>query len=144
MSMYNLTRQEVADKLNISTRSVDRYINPTKLKQIFVQTGLSKILVYRENIDNVIGFVSIQQLFNNYKNFNSIIEPVEFIPEPMFINELLKLKSNILMGGGDTLDIVTEFKNRINKKKNIFVSTGGGALLEYLETGELKGLKEIL
>ena len=84
--------------------SVDRYINPTKLKQIFVQTGLSKILVYRENIDNVIGFVSIQQLFNNYKNFNSIIEPVEFIPEPMFINELLNLLTSRKKGLAVVID----------------------------------------
>ena len=84
--------------------SVDRYIKPTKLKQIFVQTGLSKILVYRENIDNVIGFVSIQQLFNNYKNFNSIIEPVEFIPEPMFINELLNLLTSRKKGLAVVID----------------------------------------
>lgn len=32
MSMYNLTRQEAAEKLNISTRSVDRYINAWKLR----------------------------------------------------------------------------------------------------------------
>ena len=61
----------------------------------------------------------------------------------MFIDELLKLKSNVLIGGGDTLDIVTEFKNRINRKKNMFISTGGGALLEYLEQGKLKGLKKL-
>jgi len=61
----------------------------------------------------------------------------------MFIDELLKLKSNVLIGGGDTLDIVTEFKKRINRKKNMFISTGGGALLEYLEQGKLKGLKKL-
>lgn len=71
--------------------SVDRYIKPNVLKEIFIRTGLSKILIHKENIDNIIGYISIQRFFNNHKNFKSIIMPIEFVPESMFINDLLNL-----------------------------------------------------
>tara|TARA_B110000908_G_C10189852_1_gene419934 strand:+ start:31 stop:1299 length:1269 start_codon:yes stop_codon:yes gene_type:complete len=71
--------------------SVDRYIKPNELNKIFIQTGLSKILIHRENIDNIVGYVSLMDIFKEYKNFKSIIKPVEYIPESMFINDILNL-----------------------------------------------------
>ena len=54
--------------------SVDRYIKPNELNKIFIQTGLSKILIHRENIDNIVGYVSLMDIFKEYKNFKSIIK----------------------------------------------------------------------
>ena len=71
--------------------SVDRYVNSNDLNKIFIQTGLSKILIHRENIDNIIGYVSLMDIFKELKNFKSIIKPVEYIPESMFINDVLNL-----------------------------------------------------
>ena len=71
--------------------SIDRYIAPSKLKEIFIKTGLSKILVHQENIDNIVGYISIQHMFNDFKKFKSIITSIEFVPESMFINDLLNL-----------------------------------------------------
>ena len=71
--------------------SVDRNIKPNELNKIFIQTGLSKILIHRENIDNIVGHVSLMDMFKEYKNFKSIIKPVEYIPESMFINDILNL-----------------------------------------------------
>ena len=71
--------------------SIDRYVNPSRLKEIFINTGLSKILIHQENIDNIVGYISVQHMFNDYKNFKSIIISIEFIPESMFINDLLTL-----------------------------------------------------
>jgi CBS domain containing-hemolysin-like protein len=71
--------------------SIDRYVNPSTLKEIFIKTGLSKILIHQENIDNIVGYISVQHMFNDYKNFKSIIISIEFIPESMFINDLLTL-----------------------------------------------------
>jgi putative hemolysin len=71
--------------------SIDRYVNPSRLKEIFIKTGLSKILIHQENIDNIVGYISVQHMFNDYKNFKSIIISIEFIPESMFINDLLTL-----------------------------------------------------
>ena len=71
--------------------SIDRYIAPSKLKEIFIKTGLSKILVHQENIDNIVGYISIQHMFNDFNKFKSIITSIEFVPESMFINDLLNL-----------------------------------------------------
>ena len=71
--------------------SIDRYVNPSRLKEIFIKTGLSKILIHQENIDNIVGYISVQHMFNDYKNYKSIIISIEFIPESMFINDLLTL-----------------------------------------------------
>tara|TARA_B110000046_G_scaffold776_1_gene860 strand:+ start:14437 stop:15702 length:1266 start_codon:yes stop_codon:yes gene_type:complete len=71
--------------------SLDRYVNPSRLKEIFIKTGLSKILIHQENIDNIVGYISVQHMFNDYKNFKSIIISIEFVPESMFINDLLTL-----------------------------------------------------
>jgi|TARA_B110000027_G_scaffold118981_1_gene131391 CBS domain containing-hemolysin-like protein len=71
--------------------SLDRYVNPSRLKEIFIKTGLSKILIHQENIDNIVGYISVQHMFNDYKNFKSIIISIEFVPESMFVNDLLTL-----------------------------------------------------
>lgn len=76
MSMYNLTRQEVADKLNISTRSVDRYINAWKLrakkdwKVVYVnQSDVDKIAWTWDSRQEVI---VEQKVVNNTENQKSV------------------------------------------------------------------------
>jgi len=71
--------------------SVDRYISKSFLKKKFIETGLSKILVHKQSVDNIIGFVTLQRIFSDYKNFKSIIQPIDFVPESMFANDLLDL-----------------------------------------------------
>ena len=71
--------------------SIDRYSVSKNLNKVFVENGLSKILIHRENIDHVVGYVSLFDMFNHPKNIKSIIHPVEFIPESMLINDVLNL-----------------------------------------------------
>ena len=71
--------------------SADRYGDFSKLKQIFIDNGLSKILIHRENIDHIVGYVSLLDMFNEPKSIKSIIHPVELIPESMLINDVLNL-----------------------------------------------------
>ena len=71
--------------------SADRYGDFSKLKQIFIDNGLSKILIHRENIDLIVGYVSLLDMFNEPKSIKSIIHPVELIPESMLINDVLNL-----------------------------------------------------
>ncbi len=61
------------------------------LKQHFIETGFSKILVYRKNIDHIIGYVHAFELFNKPENLKSILRPVLFIPESMKADEILNL-----------------------------------------------------
>jgi CBS domain containing-hemolysin-like protein len=71
--------------------STDRYNSLNSIRQIFVKNGLSKILIYRENIDHIVGYVGLLDMFKEPENIKSIIRPVEFIPEAMLINDVLNL-----------------------------------------------------
>jgi len=59
------------------------------LKQSFIQTRLSKILIYHENIDNIIGYVYSKELFKKPENIRSILLPVSVVPESMAASEVL-------------------------------------------------------
>ncbi|MGY0407547.1 MAG: hemolysin family protein [Polaribacter sp.] len=59
------------------------------IKNIFIKTGLSKILVYKISMDDVIGYVSAFELFKKPKTIKSILLPIEIVPESMMINNVL-------------------------------------------------------
>lgn len=60
------------------------------LRQNFMETGLSKILIYRDNIDHIIGYTHSLELFKKPESIKSILLPVAIIPESMPANEILK------------------------------------------------------
>lgn len=60
------------------------------LRQRFSETGLSKILIYKESIDNIIGYAHVFDVFKNPQDITSIIRPVMIVPETMHANKLLK------------------------------------------------------
>jgi len=59
------------------------------LKEKFIETGLSKILIYNESIDNVIGYVHSFDLFEAPVHIKDIERPVLIVPETMPANKLL-------------------------------------------------------
>jgi CBS domain containing-hemolysin-like protein len=61
------------------------------LKEKFIETGFSKIVVYRDNIDQVIGFTHSYELFKQPKEIKSILLPIALIPETITANEVLNL-----------------------------------------------------
>jgi CBS domain containing-hemolysin-like protein len=65
--------------------------SPKELSEIFIKTGLSKILVYNENIDNILGYVHSFELFKKPTTIKSILIPVVFVPETMLIKEVLNI-----------------------------------------------------
>jgi len=65
-----------------------------ELQKLFIETKLSKILVYRDNIDNIIGFVHSSEMFKRPQNLNQILLPVTIVPEVMNANDLLKQFTN--------------------------------------------------
>jgi len=65
-----------------------------KLRELFIETTLSKILVYRDSIDNIIGFVHSSEIFKQPKEITSILLPISIVPEVMPANELLTLFTN--------------------------------------------------
>jgi CBS domain containing-hemolysin-like protein len=65
------------------------------LLKLFNETKLSKILVYRDNIDNIIGFVHSSELFKEPEDITHILLPVTIVPEVMSANEVLKQFTNM-------------------------------------------------
>jgi len=59
------------------------------LKGVFVETGLSKIIVYNDSLDDIIGYVHVFELFRNPNSIRSILLPIEIVPETMMINDIL-------------------------------------------------------
>lgn len=61
-----------------------------KLRALFIESGCSKILVYRESIDNIIGYVNSSQLFKQPETVKRILVPLIFIPETISAQEVLE------------------------------------------------------
>ncbi len=62
-----------------------------ELRQIFIDSGLSKILIFKKSIDNIIGYVNMKDLFGKVTNIKPYIVPIEIVPESMHANKLLKM-----------------------------------------------------
>lgn len=62
-----------------------------ELRDTFVKTGLSKILIYKDNIDNIIGYVHSYELFKKPDAITKILLPISIVPESMPANEVLEL-----------------------------------------------------
>jgi len=74
------------------------------LKSLFIETGLSKILVYNNSLDNIIGYVHSFEPFKKPKNIRSILLPIEIVPETMMISDIL----NDLIKKDKRVDIVID------------------------------------
>jgi len=69
--------------------AVDVHDTIKNLKELFVETGLSKIMVYKNSLDDIIGYVHVFELFKDPKSIRSILLPIEVVPETMMINDIL-------------------------------------------------------
>ena len=63
------------------------------LSTLFTQTGHSKIVVYKNTIDDILGYVHAFDLFKNPKTIKSMLMPVEFVPETMLAKDILNVLS---------------------------------------------------
>ena len=61
-----------------------------QLKDKFIETGLSKILIYRDTIDNIIGFVHCLELFKQPEQIKTILLPISIVPESITANKILE------------------------------------------------------
>lgn len=64
---------------------------PKELSKLFTKTGLSKILVYKENIDDILGYVHSFELFKKPKNIKNVLIPVIYVPETILIKDVLNI-----------------------------------------------------
>ena len=59
------------------------------LRDLFVNSNYSKVLVYQENIDEIIGYVHAFDLFKHPKTIREFLRPITFVPETIYISKLL-------------------------------------------------------
>lgn len=78
----------------IDVVAIDIEETPTELQKLFEETGFSRIPVYRETIDNIVGVVNEKDFHRNLRGtentIESILQPALFIPPSVKISELLK------------------------------------------------------
>ena len=63
----------------------------SELLKKFIQSGRSKILVFDDNIDKILGYVHAFEMFSGENEISKIVRNIDFVPETMYINEVLKL-----------------------------------------------------
>ena len=82
-------REIMNPRTEISGVEIDSSIEDLKNK--FIETGYSKILIYQNSIDDIVGYVHSFELFKKPKAIKTIMIPVEFVPETMFIKDAMNL-----------------------------------------------------
>ena len=84
--------------------AVDIQTSPKDLVKIFTDTGLSKIVVYKSSIDDIVGYVHSFELFKKPETIEKIIMPVIFVPGTMLAKDVL----NILSKKGRGLAVIID------------------------------------
>ena len=84
--------------------AVDIHQTVPVLKNVFIETGFSKIIVYKNSLDNIIGYVHAFELFKKPRSIKAILLPVEIVPESMLIGDVL----NALMKKRKSIAVVLD------------------------------------
>jgi CBS domain containing-hemolysin-like protein len=122
------------------------------LKQTFIETGLSKIPIYKNNIDNIIGYIHSSEMFEHQKDWKKQINQIPIVPENMAAQKLMKLfllqKKSIAVvvdEFGGTAGIITlediieeifgEIEDEHDSRDYVIEQTGTN---EYLFSGRLE------
>lgn len=70
-----------------------------KLKEMFIESGISRILVYRDDIDNIIGYIHVWEMFSTPADWTRKIAELSYVPESMpadkLMNELMQEHKSI-------------------------------------------------
>lgn len=82
-------RELMVPRAEIEAIEVDQPVNV--LHERFVESGMSKLLVYKEGMDNIIGYVHGYELFRQPRTIRAVMRPVNFIPGTMPADEVLQM-----------------------------------------------------
>lgn len=61
-----------------------------QLLKVFITTGRSKVIVYRDDIDDIVGYIHVSELFNRENDWRKHLKPVLFTPETMLANKMMR------------------------------------------------------
>ncbi|MGN1375481.1 MAG: hemolysin family protein [Prevotella sp.] len=76
----------------------------SELKSTFIESGKSKIVVYKDDIDHIIGYIHSSEMFDRSAEWRSRVRSMPFVPETMSANRLMK----IFMQQKKTLAVVVD------------------------------------
>ena len=92
--------QNVLDFSNVKTRecmvprneicAVEKGVSWNALRERFIETGYSKILVYDEDMDHIIGYIHSSELFRHKDDWREHIQTMPFVPETLAAQKLMK------------------------------------------------------
>lgn len=82
----------------------DKHVTTDELRSRFIETGLSKILIYDDNIDNIIGYIHSSELFKHPDHWLEQLCKVSIVPETMAANKLMR----VLMQEKKSLAVVVD------------------------------------
>lgn len=71
--------------VNKNTTTIDELMN------VFVESGISKVIIYDGNIDNIVGYIHSSEMFRNPKDWKNSIKTLPIVPETMAAHKLMKL-----------------------------------------------------
>lgn len=71
--------------------AVDIHDDISKLKNMFVESGISKIIVYDGNIDNIIGYIHSSEMFHRSSQWTDSIQTIPIVPETMPVHKLMRM-----------------------------------------------------
>ena len=62
-----------------------------EIKNLFIETGFSKLPIYKNTIDKIMGYVHVFDMMKNPLSIQNILLPLAYVPETMLINDVLKI-----------------------------------------------------
>ena len=62
-----------------------------EIKNLFIETGFSKLPIYKNTIDKILGYVHVFDMMKNPLSIQNILLPLAYVPETMLINDVLKI-----------------------------------------------------
>jgi len=71
--------------------ALDYDVDMETLKQTFIETGFSKIPIYKGNIDNIVGYIHSSEMFQHQQNWREHINQIPIVPENMAAQKLMKI-----------------------------------------------------
>lgn len=81
-------REIMTPRMEIS--AIDIFAPVSELRDLFIDTGYSKILVYQESLDDILGYVHSFELFRKPRTIKSVMIPVEFVPQTILIKDAME------------------------------------------------------
>ncbi|HPF11074.1 MAG TPA: hemolysin family protein [Flavobacteriaceae bacterium] len=84
-----IAREVMIPRTEVVAVEVDT--TPRELSKLFTETGLSKILVYHDNIDDIMGYIHSFALFKKPSEIKKVLMPVIFVPETILAKDVLNI-----------------------------------------------------